>query len=705
MRDHARPPAAPADRPRRWLAVAAVALCLACAGAAIAQEASKGDLDKRVETLRAELGPPSDSLTEDRPEFLRRLLLASLERRRDVQGAIKDVARLGAAPITVPVPDGVLALDDLRRELQRLDADIAGNTRRRAILVEERAALATQLADRVARLRTLTETGADAQSRTIAALEAQLNESATAETDLMLRLLDVQQSLARRQRDAYAARLRETSTRTLPASARDAATIDARLGARGDALRQRMSAAAKARERTRADWLAIASTATPLQAEAAKERIANADIDLELAREALTNLATEQLAWQFALRFYRDHDAAALIEARRNGPVLLARLQRRHDFLQAFRDQILARSGALGNELAQAPGAPDAADKHALRDVFDARLQMVDRAIFDERQLGQLIDRLRTDFDARAGQTDWRERVRIGWAIVRDGIARAWNFELFSVDQTIEVEGRKTVVPRGVTVGKVIKAPLLLVLGIWLATISTGWAERWLHRRRHVDEGRARLMRRWALAILIAACVLASLAIAGIPFAAFAFIGGAVAIGIGFGMQSLFKNLISGVLVLVERPFRLGDVIEVGGLQGTVVDIDLRTSVVRDGDGAETLIPNSVLMEENVKNVTFRTRRHRQSLAVVVDGDSDPRAVADAMRAAASRHGQLADDPEPVVLLEDFADNGLRFALHYWIDLVPAVDRRRIASDLRLMVLGAFEDAGIRLAPPPRTVA
>ena len=163
MRHHAITVATSADRPRRgrWLACVAFALCIASAGAALAQDR---DLDKRVETLRAELGPPSDSLAEDRPEFLRRLLLASLERRRDAQGAIKDVARLGAAPITVPVPDGVLALDDLRRELQRLDADIAGNTVRRAILVEERAALATQLADRVARLRTLTETGGEPQA-------------------------------------------------------------------------------------------------------------------------------------------------------------------------------------------------------------------------------------------------------------------------------------------------------------------------------------------------------------------------------------------------------------------------------------------------------------------------------------------------------------------------------------------------------------
>ena len=198
--------------------------------------------------------------------------------------------------------------------------------------------------------------------------------------------------------------------------------------------------------------------------------------------------------------------------------------------------------------------------------------------------------------------------------------------------------------------------------------------------------------------------MLGSLAIAGIPLAAFAFIGGAVAIGIGFGMQALFKNLISGVLVLVERPFRLGDVIEVGALRGMVVDIDLRTSVVRDADGADTLIPNSVLMEENVKNVTYRTRMQRQALSVVVDGDSEPRAVIDAMRAAAQRHGQLAEDPEPTVLLEDFADNGLRFTLHYWIELVAGMDRRRVASDLRMMILGAFADSGIKMAPPPPVV-
>jgi small-conductance mechanosensitive channel len=679
-------------------------LALLCAGMAHAQApqaASTRALAAQAQALRVQLGPPTDTVAEDRPGFLRRQLLASLERRQDMVRAMADVERLSVTPGAVARPGSLLALDDLRREIQRLDADLTSGRRRIALLEQERTSTATQLTDKVAAERTLIDARADADAIALAKLETQLTESATAEVDQMLHLLALQQKLAQTQRDAIAHVLASSNMRNVGVTPHDAAAVDARLRASGDALRRRMAAATTERERARADLAADGTGASVLKLEAMKERVANADIDIELTREALTNLATEQLAWQMAIRIYRDHDESAIVEARRYGPTLVERLERRRDFLAAMSDQVLARSGGLSTELAQNPTAPDAADKRALRDVFDRRLQMVQRARFDESRLIDLIGRMREDFDARASAYGWHERLGLAWAFARDAIARAWSFELFTVNQTVEVDGRKTEVPRGVTVGKVVQAPLLLVIGLFVAMKLTSWWERWLHRRRGLDEGRARLMRRWALALLIAACVLASLAIAGIPLAAFAFIGGAVAIGIGFGMQALFKNLISGVLVLVERPFRLGDVIEVGALRGMVVDIDLRTSVVRDADGADTLIPNSVLMEENVKNVTYRTRVQRQSLSVVLDGDSEPRAVIDAMRAAAQRHGQLVEDPEPTVLLEDFADNGLRFTLHYWIELVPGMDRRRIASDLRMMLLGAFEDAGIKLAPPP----
>jgi potassium efflux system protein len=237
----------------------------------------------------------------------------------------------------------------------------------------------------------------------------------------------------------------------------------------------------------------------------------------------------------------------------------------------------------------------------------------------------------------------------------------------------------------------------LLLLGLFLSFRLTAWSER-RARDRGVDEDRARLVRRWSLGVLVCAWTLASLALAGIPLAAFAFAGGAIAIGLGFGTQNLFKNLISGILVLVERPFRLGDVIEVGALCGTVVDIDLRTSVVRDRDGAETLIPNSTLVEQNVRNLTFRSRSVRQSLSVHVEHNCDPRLAMDALRSAAERHGQLLDAPAPVVHLSDLTLYGQCFSLHYWLELTPGVDTQRIASDLRLMVFNALADAGLRLA-------
>jgi small-conductance mechanosensitive channel len=662
---------------------------------------AQNQLTARADAVRSALTSAPDSLDEDRADFLRRLLLASLERRQDLERALSEASRTREHfDRKSPLPDGLLAWDDLRRDLQQLDATLKAGERRRAILQQERDVAAMQLASLVATQRSLSDAGAPAARVELAALESELAESTIAEIDLMLRLLGNQQDAARRQRRVLAQRLGNAFERdAVKPSPGDEEAIDQRLRRRTAELNTRMARAAAERAQVR-DRL----RRTPVQAaeaELLKERLTNADIDMELSREALTGVATERAIWQVALRFHRDGDAAALVEARNQGPLLLGRLQRRHDFLSVLADQTAARLGVLSAELTQASSAPDAAARKALLEVLQQRQQMVQAAIQDGRELSAFIERMRSEFDERVSMSGWKDRAWIGVAAMRSWLDRAWNFELFTVDQAIEVEGRKTAIQRGVTVGKLIKAPLLLVCGLFLAFRSTAWVERWLKGRPGTEEGSARLLRRWALALLIAACVLGSLGLAGIPLAAFAFIGGAVAIGIGFGMQTLFKNLISGVLLLIERPFRLGDVIEVGSLRGTVVDIDLRTSAVRDSDGAETLIPNSVLIEEKVRNITFRSRTSRQKLAVVVEATSDPRVVADAMRTAAARHGQLSESPVPMVMLDEFVENGLRFVLHYWIELVPGVEHSRIASDLRLMVLGAFEESGIRL-PEPR---
>jgi potassium efflux system protein len=180
-----------------------------------------------------------------------------------------------------------------------------------------------------------------------------------------------------------------------------------------------------------------------------------------------------------------------------------------------------------------------------------------------------------------------------------------------------------------------------------------------------------------------------------IPLTAFAFLGGALAIGVGFGTQNLLKNVISGILLLIERPLRVGDVIEVDGIRGMVTTIGLRSSTIRDVTGIETLIPNSTLLERNLTNWTYSSYQKRYSLTLTVAAGPDTRAVKDLLVNLALQHGQVLKTPEPHVLLEEFKEGALVFSLQYWVEMGPAIDPATIASDLRFMIEANLAEAGI----------
>ena len=675
------------------LKLAAALALLWCAGAT----ATPGeDLAARARELRIALAAPADAAAPAQRGFLQQQLLISLERRIDLSRARQDLAALQARSQSEPdaaPPQGWLALDDARREREELDEAIASGEQRGQILHADRDAAAARFTRGMALLRAAQERGAGADALAMAQLEAQAAESAVAELDELAAMVALQQKAAEHQRDVLDRRLAAAPEAPQPGDA-DAAALEQRLAERVPSLQARLADAAQARDRARAALQD--ADADPLHTETLKEQLATSDIAIELAREALANHATESTAWQLALRFARSGDVRALEEGRERGPPVRAALERRRDFLKSLSDQVLGRIGLVETQIAQAR-EPAQTQWRAQRETLQQRLQLAQAAMLDEHRLGALLERLRRDAQQRIDRAPWSERLRLGGSELAAALRRAWNFELFVVDQTVELEGRQTTVPHAVTVAKLVKAPLLLLLGLFLAFRITGWAER-RGRRRGIDEGSLRLARRWTLGLVTCACILTSLALAGIPLATFAFVGGAVAIGVGFGMQNLFKNLLSGVLVLIERPFRLGDEIEVGGLRGTVVDIDLRASVLRDGDGSETLIPNATLVEQNVRNVTRQSRLARQTLSFPVASGADPRRVLDALRESAQRHGLVSDAREPAAYLDEVSGDAQRYVLHYWIALGAGVERRRIASDLRLMVLNAFADAGIALA-------
>lgn len=666
---------------------------------AAAPAVEKDDLEARAAELRADIAasdptaPPSTRIAGER------LLLTSIERRQDLARARADMLANAAQASTAKgqaetPPSGLLEADDLRRVVQELDLAIDAGTRRLALARADRAAAATTLVDAVAKLREIEDRAAPGDARFAQArLEAEFAESTTAELDAIAAVVEIERDAERAQRDAIAKRLAAATTPPKPTDA-EIAEIDRRHATRSTELQRRLAEAAAARDAAYADMRRDTANASAARAKTLKERLTTRDVEIELVREAMSNLALERAIWQVAFRVWRDSDPAALVEARERGPVLRDSLSRRLEFLTVSFEQFAAQSGALGTQLTETPEAAEAPAWRDLRASLDDRMRLIERGMLDQRRVIALIDRLRGDFDVRLGSATFGERLSYAWASARSFFSDIWNLELFVVDQTVEVNGRQTKVPRSITVEKVVKAPLLLLVSLFLAHHLTRLVERRAIRR-GTEPANARLARRWTFGVLACACALASLAIAGIPFAAFAFIGGAVAIGIGFGMQTLFKNLISGVLVLIERPFRLGDEIQIGDLRGTVVDIDLRASVLRDSDGAETLIPNSALVEQNV---TARPRAIRQTLAVTVDAQSDPRDVSDTMRAAAERHGLLDTSRKPEIFLDEFPGEGLRFSMSYWIEPAPGVDRQRVASDLRLMILGAFGEKGIQLA-------
>jgi small-conductance mechanosensitive channel len=168
-------------------------------------------------------------------------------------------------------------------------------------------------------------------------------------------------------------------------------------------------------------------------------------------------------------------------------------------------------------------------------------------------------------------------------------------------------------------------------------------------------------------------------------------------------MQTLLKNFVSGLIILFERPFRVGDVLDVGGQRGTMTSIGLRASILQLWDGTETLIPNSTLLENNLTNWTYTTRRVRFTITVGVAYGSDPRRVMELMTEVAERHGLVEKEPTPQVLFTEFGDSTLTFELRFWADVSKA-NSAQVSSDLRLMIAGTFAENGIVIDYPQRNI-
>lgn len=279
-----------------------------------------------------------------------------------------------------------------------------------------------------------------------------------------------------------------------------------------------------------------------------------------------------------------------------------------------------------------------------------------------------------------------------GLAYALDTLVRIWRFELMTI------EGNP------LTVGSLIIFVAVLILGAWLARLLSRAVSSGLVRRFHVNEGPAATIRALLFYLLLAVVFVFSLQIINVPLTIFAVAGGALAIGIGFGSQNVVNNFISGLILLVERPVRVGDIIEVDGLQGIVREIGPRSTRVVTGDNVDVVIPNSAILQANIVNWTLGDDTIRAGVSVGVVYGSPVREVETTLLDAAAAHERILREPPPVVLFEDFGDNALLFRLYFWVRIRRPFERRRVESDLRFDIDDRLRAKGITIAFPQRDV-
>ena len=194
--------------------------------------------------------------------------------------------------------------------------------------------------------------------------------------------------------------------------------------------------------------------------------------------------------------------------------------------------------------------------------------------------------------------------------------------------------------------------------------------------------------------VILAAVV--ALSYAGFNLSSIAIVAGALSVGIGLGLQGVVNNFVSGLILLAERPIKVGDLVVVGGEEGVVRKISVRSTEIETGDRAHVLVPNSYFITEKVKNWTHRNSIGRIVIAVNVASGSDPRQTCDILLRLAKEHPHVMAAPEPFVDFDDFGADSLNFKLYaFTYDLTKNVSTR---TDLRIAILDAFKQAGIRIA-------
>jgi small-conductance mechanosensitive channel len=247
----------------------------------------------------------------------------------------------------------------------------------------------------------------------------------------------------------------------------------------------------------------------------------------------------------------------------------------------------------------------------------------------------------------------------------------------------------------------IIKAIIIFSVLFWLA----GKVSRIVTSRIDSSDGLTPsikvLLNKIAKFLIFTSAVLFTLSSVGIDLSAFAFLGGAIGVGLGFGLQKIVSNFISGIIILVDKSIKPGDVVEIGNVYGWVRKLDIRFVSVVTRSGKEFLIPNEDFITKEVINWSYSDELVRVDAEVGVSYDSDLRQVQELMMQAIEEKERILTDPAPNVLLMGFGDSSVNFEIRFWIS-DPRNGIQNIRSQVLLSIWDNFKEHDIEIPFPQR---
>jgi len=240
---------------------------------------------------------------------------------------------------------------------------------------------------------------------------------------------------------------------------------------------------------------------------------------------------------------------------------------------------------------------------------------------------------------------------------------------------------------------------LTVVFALWIA----GVIEARLMGVHSLDANLRIVGVRVAKAGLTVIAILASLGLVGIDMTALSVFTGALGVGLGFGLQKIASNYVSGFIILLDRSIRIGNVIQVGTDAGEVTQITTRYTVLKNPGGSEFIVPNETLISSTVQNQTYSNAQLRLVTNVGVAYDSDLDLAVRLMTEAAAAQSRVLADPPPRVFLTQFADSSINLELGFWID-DPEKGKGNVVSDINFAIWRAFKANGVSIPFPQREV-